>query len=71
MIVELNNMGEDPHNLNLQLDDGSGPEASIPVTGPAGQSKARFALPAGTYRIWCSLDGHETAGMSATLAVGG
>jgi plastocyanin len=69
VIVELNNLGEDPHNLNLQLDDGSGPEAAIPSTGPSGQSKARFTLAAGTYRMWCSLDGHETAGMSATLVV--
>jgi len=68
VIVELNNMGEDPHNLNLQL-EGGGPEQSVPVTGPAGQSKAKFDLPAGTYRLWCSLDGHEEAGMSATLLV--
>jgi plastocyanin len=69
VIVELNNMGEDPHNLNLQLDDESGPEQWVPVTGPAGQSKAKFDLPAGTYRLWCSLDGHEVAGMKATLIV--
>ena len=69
VIVELNNLGEDPHNLNLQLEDGSGPEASIPATGPSGQAKARFALPAGSYRMWCSLDGHEALGMSATLVV--
>lgn len=71
VIVELNNMGADPHNLNLQLEDESGPEESVPVTGPSGQSKAKLALPAGTYRLWCSLDGHEAAGMSATLVVGG
>jgi plastocyanin len=68
VIVELNNMGEDPHNLNLQL-EGGGPEQSVPVTGPAGQSKAKFDLPAGSYRLWCSLDGHEAAGMTATLVV--
>jgi plastocyanin len=71
VVVELNNMGEDPHNLNLQLADGAGPEASIPITGPSSQAKAKFALPAGTYRMWCSLDGHESAGMSATLVVSG
>lgn len=70
VIVELNNMGEDPHNLNLQL-EGGGPAQSVPVTGPASQSKAKFDLPPGSYRLWCSLDGHEEAGMSATLVVGG
>lgn len=69
VIVELNNMGEDPHNLNLQLEDGSGPEESIAAAGPSGQGKAKFTLSAGTYRLWCSLDGHEEAGMSATLLV--
>lgn len=69
VIVELNNMGEDPHNLNLELEDGSGPEQWVPVTGPSGQSKAKLDLPAGTYRLWCSLDGHEAAGMTAALVV--
>lgn len=69
VIVELNNMGEDPHNLNLELEDGSGPEQSVPVAGPSAQSKVKFDLPAGAYRLWCSLDEHEERGMKATLLV--
>jgi plastocyanin len=69
VVVELNNQGEDPHNLNLQLADESGPELSLATIGPGGQSKGKFNVPAGTYRLWCSLDGHEAEGMSATLVV--
>jgi len=69
VVVELNNMGEDPHNLNLQLEDGSGPEEKITTVGPSAQGIAKFNLPAGSYRLWCDLDGHEAAGMKATLIV--
>ncbi len=70
VLVELNNMGEDPHNLNLQLADASGPEGQISTIGPSQQGKAKFNLPAGTYRLWCDLDEHEERGMKATLIVG-
>ena len=33
VIVELNNQGEDAHNLNLQLANGQGPEYSVPEAG--------------------------------------
>ncbi len=69
VVVELNNQGEDPHNLNLQLADESGPELSLATIGPGGQSQGKFNVPAGEYRLWCSLDGHEAEGMSATLIV--
>ena len=69
VVVELNNMGEDPHNLNLQLEDGSGPEGQIATVGPTAQGTAKFNLPAGTYRLWCDLDEHEERGMKATLVV--
>jgi plastocyanin len=69
VVVELNNMGEDPHNLHVQLEDGSGPEGSIATIGPSSQGTAKFSLPAGTYRLWCDLDEHEERGMAATLIV--
>lgn len=68
--VELNNYGEDPHNLNLQRQDGEAePVLSIPVTGSSERDSASFDLPAGTYRLWCSLPTHDAKGMNATLAV--
>lgn len=71
VVVELNNMGEDPHNLSLQLASGSGPVERIATIGPSKQGTARFDLAAGSYRLWCDLDEHEERGMSATLIVAG
>ncbi len=68
VIVELNNQGEDPHNLNLQLANGGGPELNVPEAGSLKRTLERFTLPAGTYRLWCSIPEHEELGMKATLS---
>jgi plastocyanin len=67
--IELNNRGEDPHNLNLQLEGGAGAPLEIPETDSEQRSVANFDLPAGKYRLWCSLPEHEEKGMQTTLTV--
>jgi plastocyanin len=67
--IELNNRGEDAHDLHLQLESGEGPVFELPETASLQQSSAQFDLPVGTYRLWCSLPIHEEAGMHATLTV--
>jgi plastocyanin len=67
--VELNNQGEDPHNLNLQREGDSGEPLQIPETASLQHSVAKFDLPAGTYKLWCSLPEHEEKGMHTTLIV--
>ncbi len=67
-IVELNNQGEDPHNLNLELEAG-GETLEVSEAGPLEHRTARFDLAAGSYRLWCSLPEHEEKGMTATLLV--
>jgi plastocyanin len=70
--VELNNQGEDAHNLNLQRQSGAEePLYTISETASQQHQTERFDLPAGTYRLWCSLPTHEEEGMVATLVVGG
>jgi hypothetical protein len=69
VIVELNNQGEDPHNLNIQLQGGEGSPLQIPITPSLQQTTRSFTLPAGTYRLWCDLDEHDERGMNATLSV--
>lgn len=69
LTVELNNQGEDPHNLNLQLENGEGSLYKIGTTLPAEHQVASFDLPAGTYRLWCSFMTHDEKGMHATLVV--
>lgn len=70
VIVELNNQGEDPHNLNLSL-EGGGPQLSVPEAPAQDRTLERFTLSPGTYRLWCSLAGHEELGMKASLSVTG
>jgi plastocyanin len=70
LTVELNNQGEDPHNLNIQLASGEGATYKIAKTEPSEHQVASFDLPAGTYRLWCSFMTHDEKGMHATLVVG-
>lgn len=68
--VELNNVGEDPHNLNLQRQGSEEePVYQLASTLPKEHRSASFELPPGTYRLWCSLLEHDAEGMHATLVV--
>lgn len=67
--VELNNQGEDAHNLNLRREGDEGEVLEISETGSGQRSVAGFDLPAGRYRLWCSLPEHEEKGMSTALTV--
>lgn len=67
--IELNNQGEDPHNLNLRLEGDEGEPLQIPETDSLQRNLASFDIPAGKYRLWCSLPEHEGKGMAATLRV--
>jgi plastocyanin len=71
VIVELNNQGEDPHNLVLEHEGTEDPELEIPSTPSVSQASAHFDLAPGTYRLYCSLYKHEAKGMQATLVVSG
>jgi plastocyanin len=67
--IELNNQGEDAHNLNLRLEGDEGEPQQIAETASDQRSVASFDLPAGKYKLWCSLPKHEEEGMSTTLVV--
>ena len=69
LTVELNNQGEDPHDLNIRAEGDEGPPLQIPETESLQRSTAQFELPAGKYRLWCSLPEHDEKGMHATLLV--
>ena len=68
--VELNNQGEDPHNLNIRAEGSDAEPMQIPETDSLQRSVATFDLPTGKYRLWCSLPEHEERGMAASLTVG-
>lgn len=67
--VELNNQGQDPHNLNVRPEGGVEPPLEVGEAGPGESRVARFSLSPGTYRLWCSLPQHEEWGMSVELEV--
>ncbi len=71
VIVELNNQGEDPHNLVLEQEGSADPSLEIPATPSLSQESESFTLSPGTYRLYCSLYKHEAKGMEATLVVSG
>jgi plastocyanin len=71
VIIELDNRGEDPHNLNLAKTGTVSLPLTIEEIGPLTQATGRFALTPGTYRLWCSLPLHEEWGMTANLTVSG
>jgi plastocyanin len=70
--VEFNlSRAEDPHNLWLLREDGTGTPYSFDEE-PSGAVVARtLALTRGRWKLFCSLPGHEAAGMRAVLTVGG
>jgi hypothetical protein len=70
VIVELNNLGEDPHDLNLLQDGSEDAPLELPTAPPQEQTSARFDLPPGSYRLWCDIGQHDEYGMNATLIVG-
>lgn len=71
VLIELDNRGEDPHNLNLARTGSADAPLSIDEIGPLSRATGRFTLTPGTYRLWCSLPLHEEWGMTAELTVTG
>lgn len=70
-IVELNNQGEDSHNLVLQREGSVDPPLTVPEAAADQHTTARFSLEPGTYHLYCSLFSHDAKGMHATLVVEG
>jgi hypothetical protein len=67
-IVQLQNFGEDAHNLRIERVDGGG-SFDVPLAESGELQRAEGAVTAGDYRIYCSLPGHEAQGMRARLTV--
>jgi hypothetical protein len=67
--VELRNNGEDPHNLVVSPDGAHTPLASFSTLDPGAYERRSVRLDPGRYQLWCSLEGHESKGMSVTLEV--
>jgi uncharacterized cupredoxin-like copper-binding protein len=57
------NVGMDDHNLSIKG------RADTEFVAAGGEGRLEVTLPAGTYRLYCSLPGHEQAGMWTSLVV--
>ncbi len=72
-LIQYLNRGEDPHDLRMRRIANPGVSArrtfSVPETPSGDLGKLDARLASGRYRLWCSLPGHDQAGMHATLRV--
>ena len=69
--VELDNRGQDPHNLRIERADTTGNPFDFAVAQPGSVSSRRLDLAPGTWKLYCTLAGHEAAGMHALITVTG
>jgi hypothetical protein len=67
--VELQNFGEDAHNLRLERVDGAADPLNVPLAEAGERKSASGTLDAGSYKVYCALPGHDAMGMHATLVV--
>jgi hypothetical protein len=70
-IVELQNFGEDAHNLRIERVDHSGAATNVPLAEAGERKSSQVTLAPGAYKLYCTLAGHEALGMRASLTVGG
>jgi plastocyanin len=64
--IVMTNPSSTPHDVAIT---GSGVSETGPVVQNGGESSVTADLKPGTYTFFCSVDGHEAAGMKGTLTV--
>jgi len=67
-IIELYNLGEDPHDLRMQR-IGGGRLWKTSLVFPGAYYDLNATLVPGRYRLWCSIANHRQLGMQAVLTV--
>ena len=63
---ELSNDGESPHDLEVE---GNGIEEVSDTMNPGDSTELTVDLEAGSYKIYCTIDGHAKLGMEGELTV--
>jgi len=73
LTVQLQNKGEDPHDMEMQRVGPKGEllgnPVEIPETLPGEQKTLPVTVEPGEYRMWCNLYHHAEEGMKATITV--
>jgi len=65
---QVQNQGAFPHDLHVTTPDGS-EIGKTDVIQPKGSGSVQVSLKAGTYTLYCAVDGHRAQGMVSTLNV--
>jgi hypothetical protein len=68
-IIQLQNFGEDDHNLRLRRIGGTRVYKIGTVAPGADVGELETKLAAGKYKLWCSIADHAVRGMRASLTV--
>jgi uncharacterized cupredoxin-like copper-binding protein len=68
-IVQLVNLGEDPHDLALRRMSPQARTYRTPEVRPGEDRSISLRLYRGRYRLWCTIGDHRARGMLATLTV--
>jgi hypothetical protein len=66
--IELQNVGEDPHDLRIRRVGGSH-TFTVPLVDPGKRRTIAIRMRPGSYRLWCSVADHRAVGMQALLRV--
>lgn len=69
VIVELVNLGEDPHDLAIRRNAKGARTYLTKIAVPGRELSISFRLYPGRYTLWCTLGDHRTLGMVATFTV--
>jgi plastocyanin len=67
-VIELDNFGQDPHDLRVQR-LGARHIAGLGVVAPGARAELTVKLAPGRYSFWCSIANHRRLGMKTTLVV--
>ena len=68
-IIELVNLGEDPHDLAIRRNAKGARTYRTKVVRPEGETSLSLRLYPGRYMLWCTVGDHRHHGMVATLTV--
>ena len=71
VVVELDNLGQDPHNLRIERGNDPLSGFDFPLARAGTRATRSLQLGAGTWKLYCTLPGHEALGMRTLIAVGG
>lgn len=69
VIIEFINHGQDEHNMHVLEGTEGEEQGALANTTPGAHPSLSLQLRPGSYTFFCSIPGHEAAGMKATLVV--